>query len=458
MATSIKVCLQFMSYCAVFPKSSSDYMYFASLHVSDEECRIRTWDEDCSSRVVILSDENLSRSNNSREIAVDVAEIETVLSESRDCSESRNSAISVAEKSGDGKSQPDRFFSSFTLGFGEFRSKAFDSKSGDVMSGNPGSIVHRMDPGGADYNYASASRGAKVLSYNKEAKGASNVLCRDKDEYLRNPCSAAEKFIVVELSDETLVDTVEIANFEHYSSNPKDVELLGSLVYPTDLWDRLGNFTAANVKHAQRFVLPQPKWARYLKLNILNHYGSEFYCTLSLLEVYGVDAVEKMLEELMSVPAKLFTSDQKSSDHKSPSPGGESCQNAEGDSQTGLAVETSVAKPVTTVAVPDPIGEIRNLHVNRMPGDSVYKILMKKIKSLDINLSFLERYIEELNSRYGKVFKEIDRDLEEGNFLMDKILLEMRSLLESKETIVCPSISFHDYSLLFVGKNGFHTF
>ncbi|XP_019155563.1 PREDICTED: uncharacterized protein slp1-like [Ipomoea nil] len=392
-----------------------------------QECRSRAWDED-RRRVVILADENLSRSNNSRE---GVTEMETVLSESN-----RNSVSSIEEKAGDWKSQSDRFFRSVTLGLGEFRSKAFDSKSGDVMTGNPGSIVHRMEPGGADYNYASASRGAKVLAYNKEAKGASNVLCRDKDEYLRNPCSAAEKFVVVELSEETLVDTVEIANFEHYSSNPREIELLGSLVYPADSWDKLGSFTAANVKHAQRFALPDPKWARYLKLKILSHYGSEFYCTLSLLEVYGVDAVEKMLEELVSVPAKLCTSDQKSSTHKSSE--GEPCQNADGDDlQTGLAVETSdaVAKPVTTVAVSDPPGEIRSLHVNRMPGDSVYKILMKKIKSLDINLSFLERYLEELNSRYGKAFKEIDKDLEEGNFLMDKFLLEMRGLLESKETI-----------------------
>nr|GMD21607.1 SUN domain-containing protein 4-like isoform X1 [Ipomoea batatas] len=398
-----------------------------------QECRSRAWDEDRRRVVIQLADENLSRSNNSRE---GVSEMETVLSESN-----RNSVISIEEKSGDWKSQSDRFFSSVTLGLGEFRSKAFDSKSGDVMTGNPGSIVHRMEPGGADYNYASASRGAKVLAYNKEAKGASSVLCRDKDEYFRNPCSAAEKFVVVELSEETLVDTVEIANFEHYSSNPREIELLGSRVYPADSWVKLGSFTAANVKHAQRFVLPDPKWARYLKLNILSHYGSEFYCTLSLLEVYGVDAVEKMLEELVSVPAKLFSSDQKSSStHKSSSsqkPEGEPCQNADGDDlQTGLAVETSVAKPVTTVAVSDPpVGEIRSLHVSRMPGDSVYKILMKKIKSLDINLSFLERYLEELNSRYGKAFKEIDKDLEEGNFLMDKILLEMRGLLESKETI-----------------------
>ena len=65
---------------------------------------------------------------------------------------------------------------------------------------------------------------------------------------------------MIELSEETLVVTIEIANSEHYSSNPKEIELLGSLVFPTDDWVKLGNFTAANVKHAQRFALDEPKW------------------------------------------------------------------------------------------------------------------------------------------------------------------------------------------------------
>lgn len=63
-----------------------------------------------------------------------------------------------------------------------------------------------------------------------------------------------------------MVDTVAIANFEHCSSNLNDFELFSSLVYPTDDWVLLGNFTAGNVKHVQRFTLQEPKWARYLKL------------------------------------------------------------------------------------------------------------------------------------------------------------------------------------------------
>ncbi|KAK1288314.1 hypothetical protein QJS10_CPB19g00224 [Acorus calamus] len=188
-------------------------------------------------------------------------------------------------------------------GLDEFKSKTVNSRE-KLVTGQSGSVTHRVEPGGKEYNYASASKGAKVLAFNKETKGASNILDKDKDKYLRNPCSAEEKYVIIELSEETLVNTIEIANFEHYSSNLKDFELLSSLVYPTEKWDKVGNFTAANAKHAQRFTLQEPKWARYLKLNLLSHYGLEFYCTLSSIEVYGVDAVERMLEDLISVQDK----------------------------------------------------------------------------------------------------------------------------------------------------------
>ncbi|KAK6940370.1 SUN domain [Dillenia turbinata] len=328
------------------------------------------------------------------------------------------------------------------LGFDEFKNKAFSSKSKSA-TGQVGGIIHRVEPGGAEYNYASASKGAKVLAYNKEAKGASDILSRDKDKYLRNPCSVDGKFVVIELAEETLVDTIKIANFEHYSSNLKDFELLGSLVYPTDEWVDLGNFTAGNMKHAQRFALLEPKWIRYLKLNLLSHYGSEFYCTLSVVEVYGVDAVERMLEDLISVQDNLFASEEttcKQRTLESQPMFSEGDKNDNGfivDMNSGPALEDSGGRhEAPIINVPDPVEEIRHQQVSRMPGDSVLKILMQKVHSLDLNLSVLERYLEELNSRYGNIFKEFDKDIAEKDVLLDKIKSDIKIFIDSKEAIV----------------------
>lgn len=338
------------------------------------------------------------------------------------------------------KPKTERLLHAVPQGLDEFKHKALNSKSRTVND-QAGGIKHRVEPGGADYNYASASKGAKVLAYNKEAKGASNILGRDQDKYLRNPCSAEEKFVVIELSEETLVDTIQIANFEHYSSNLKDFELSSSLVYPTDTWAKLGNFTAVNAKHAQRFVLQEPKWVRYLKLNLLSHYGSGFYCTLSVVEVYGVDAVEKMLEDLVSVQDKFFSADKVSSEQKSVST---NQVVTEGDQYHDITCEVEAKQPLENIDVkqegalmdkPDPAEDNRHQQVSRMPGDSVLKILMQKVRSLDVNLSVLERFLEELTSRYGNILKEFDKEMGEKDVLMEKLRADIRSLFGHKEVM-----------------------
>ncbi|KAF4381091.1 hypothetical protein F8388_012013 [Cannabis sativa] len=348
---------------------------------------------------------------------------------------------SAGTKSENDISKTDRLSHVVPLGLDEFKSKQYSSKSKPGID-QSGGIKHRVEPGGKEYNYASASKGAKVLAFNKEAKGASNILGRDKDKYLRNPCSAEDKYVDIELSEETLVDTIEIANFEHYSSNLKDFELRGSLVYPSDKWVKLGNFTAGNVKLAQRFVLQEPKWVRYLKVNLLSHYGSEFYCTLSTIEVYGVDAVERMLEDLISAQGTKSMSEGAKGDQKPVSSQPEPLEGHDTNQKTAKETgsQTTTGSSIENLEiskndVPDPIEEVRHQQVGRMPGDTVLKILMQKVRSLDVNLSVLERYLEELTSKYGNFFKEIDKDIGEKDILLEKIRTEITNLLENHRTL-----------------------
>ncbi|KAJ4952767.1 hypothetical protein NE237_029599 [Protea cynaroides] len=334
----------------------------------------------------------------------------------------------------------DRLSRAAPLGLDEFKSKAINPK-GKPVTGQASGVIHRLEPSGTEYNYASDSKGAKVLAFNKEAKGASNILCKDKDKYLRNPCSAEEKVVVIELSEETFVDTIEIANFEHYSSNLKDFELLGSLIYPTDNWIKLGNFTAGNFKHSQRFALQEPKWVRYLKLNMLSHYGSEFYCTLSVLEVYGVDAVERMLEDWISVQDKPFGSEEMEAEQALVAPPSEPSEHEDlyghliTETDESASESSSVKHEVPKGNVPDPAMGIRPQNAGRMPGDTVLKILMQKVRSLDLSLSVLERYVEEMNSRYGAIVKEFDNDNSEKDAFLEKIRSAVKEIMDSKEVI-----------------------
>ncbi|KAJ4954707.1 hypothetical protein NE237_011490 [Protea cynaroides] len=334
----------------------------------------------------------------------------------------------------------------------DFRNKTMQGKDQKLQS-QLGNITHRLEPSGEEYNYASYSKGAKVLIHNKEANGASNILGRDQDKYLRNPCSVAHKFVVIELAEETLVDAIKIANFEHYSSNFKDFELSGSLSYPTETWTPMGNFVAANVKHAQRFMLLEPKWVRYLRLDLLSHYGSKFYCTLSLLEVYGVDAVERMLQDLIVVSEEPGP-DQ--SLNPSSSIGTVSSIKEPGSNdkdvtiQVQIAVDavrkgidniddelrhnTEVTKNIVSKSnIPDPVLEARHQTNGRIPSDTVLRILMQKMKSLELNLSVLEEYTKQLNQRHRDVLPELNKEISQYTLLTEKVKSEIKGLTEWKE-------------------------
>lgn len=346
----------------------------------------------------------------------------------------------------------------------EFKSKAFSLKP-KATNEQSGGIRHRVEPGGKEYNYGSASKGAKILEYNKDSKGAENILSKDKDKYLRNPCSVDDKFVVIELAEETLVHTIMVANFEHYSSNLKEFELLGSKVYPTETWVKLGNFTAGNVKHEQRFTLPDPKWARYLKLKFLSHYGSEFYCILSVVEVYGIDAVERMLEDLISSQNDVLVAEQAALKQKHEQSEAEfvkvdgsidenSTREEQFDQNSNNYITVS---DIPVSPLPDPTEEVRLQQNGRMPGDTVLKIIMQKVRSFDINLSVLERYLEELNTRYGNIFTDFDKEIQTKDKLLGKIKSDINSFHESNNLMVS-LVSVHNFKYILLSKLRFNSY
>ncbi|XP_026454155.1 SUN domain-containing protein 4-like [Papaver somniferum] len=332
----------------------------------------------------------------------------------------------------------DRLSRAAPLGLDEFKSKQLSIPKGKPVNGlSRCGVVHRKEAGGTEYNYASASKGAKVLDFNKEAKGASHILGKDKDKYLRNPCSAEVKFVVIELSEETLVDTIEVANFEHHASNLRDFEVLGSSVYPTDKWVSLGNITARNAKHVQRFDLEEPKWVRYVKFNLLNHYGYEFYCTLSAVGVYGMDAVEQMVEDLISVNDNHLGSEEVIVGPAPTPPQPEEPAQGDGwDFDNESVAESANSRPdVPKSNVRNPVPDDKPQQVGRMTGDTALKILLQKVRSMDLSLSVLERYLEELNSRYGNIFKELDDEIAAKDVLLDKYREDIKNLADSKEVM-----------------------
>nr|KAF6414492.1 SUN domain containing ossification factor [Molossus molossus] len=151
-------------------------------------------------------------------------------------------------------------------------------------------------------NYASVECGAKILAANPEAKSTSAILIENMDLYMLNPCSTKIWF-VIELCEPIQVKQFDIANYELFSSTPKDFLVSISDRYPTNKWIKLGTFHGRDERNVQSFPLDEQMYAKYVKMfikyikvELVSHFGSEHFCPLSLIRVFGTSMVEEYEE------------------------------------------------------------------------------------------------------------------------------------------------------------------
>uniref|UniRef100_A0A3Q1IQQ2 SUN domain-containing protein n=1 Tax=Anabas testudineus TaxID=64144 RepID=A0A3Q1IQQ2_ANATE len=162
-------------------------------------------------------------------------------------------------------------------------------------------------------NYASVECGAKILSANNEAKQQNLVSALPQYHYevfiydtcLIRICIFSLYFtrFVIELCEPIQVKQLDIANFELFSSTPKDFLVSISDRYPTNKWVKLGTFHARDERIVQSFPLDEQLYAKYVKMfikyikvELLSHFGSEHFCPLSLIRVFGTSMVEEYEE------------------------------------------------------------------------------------------------------------------------------------------------------------------
>ncbi|PWN40538.1 hypothetical protein IE81DRAFT_218539 [Ceraceosorus guamensis] len=166
------------------------------------------------------------------------------------------------------------------------------------------------------WNFASLDCAAVVHRSNPSAKFASSILSDKKDRYMLSPCPGVKRqdqpaasakgesqFVIVELCDEISIDTIVMANFEFFSRMFKRfrVRVARKLYDRDEDWVDIGSFRARNVRGLQVFNTVQPRsearFFRYLRIDFLEHYGSEFYCPVSLLRVYGLTQMDDYIRE-----------------------------------------------------------------------------------------------------------------------------------------------------------------
>jgi hypothetical protein len=177
--------------------------------------------------------------------------------------------------------------------------QTFEKQAETLPSDELASLKHR-------WNFASLDCAAVVHRTNPSAKFASSILSEKKDRYMLSPCPSAQgepQFVIIELCDEIKIDTLVLANFEFFSRMFKrfKVHVSRNLNGGDDEWLDIGSFRARNVRGLQVFKTPEPagdaRFFRYIRIDFLEHYGSEYYCPLSLVRVYGLTQMDDYIRE-----------------------------------------------------------------------------------------------------------------------------------------------------------------
>jgi hypothetical protein len=173
--------------------------------------------------------------------------------------------------------------------------KVIEDQQRDAMvyDGDKPSLHRSKDAGKTckeRFSYASFDAGATILKTSRGAKNAKAILVENKDSYMLLECAAESKYVILELSDDILIDTIVLANFEFFSSMIRQFQVSVSDRYPVkmDRWRDVGTFEARNSRDIQAFLVENPQiWAKYVRIQFLSHYGNEYYCPVSLLRVHG---------------------------------------------------------------------------------------------------------------------------------------------------------------------------
>lgn len=140
-------------------------------------------------------------------------------------------------------------------------------------------------------NYASLECGGKIIASNSEAQHTGALLTSTKDEYMLSPCTNRIWF-VVELCEAIQAEKIELANFELFSSSPKNFTVAVSNRFPTRDWSNVGRFIAEDQRNIQSFDLHPHLFGKFVRVDIHSHYNSEHFCPVSLFRVFGTSEFE----------------------------------------------------------------------------------------------------------------------------------------------------------------------
>ncbi|TID29960.1 hypothetical protein CANINC_001471 [Pichia inconspicua] len=313
------------------------------------------------------------------------------------------------------------------------------------------------------FNFASFDCAATVIKTNSEAKSANAVLVDNKDSYLLNECKSNNQFVIIELCEDILVDEVVIGNFEFYSSVFKKLRFSVSDRYPVQQWVTIGEFEAINERGNQHFNINNPIiWAKFIKIEILSHYGNEFYCPISTIQVYGKTMMEQFKEEVVPAPIITTNNIESLSFDINLSKAFASC--FEFNSTIDEQKECSAGYLKLEEFLQDEGNKLCNIdeeveNIQIPPQDSIYKNIVKRLNALEGNTTLTQRYIEEQWKHISEGLNKLENQYNGQHEIIGRLFAYQQKLFErtideisSEMKVIEKNIEFYRYlTIILIG-------
>lgn len=290
-------------------------------------------------------------------------------------------------------------------------------------------IFNEEEPEGKVYkdkmNYASLDCAATIIKTNSEAQGASSVLLENKDKSLLNPCSASNQFVTIELCEDILIESIVMANLEFFSSTFRRVRFSVSERFPVPKngWKIIGEFEAENTRTIQTFKINNPIiWARYLRIEVLSHYGEEFYCPITLVRAHGVAMIDEFKMEIQSEDegSEIMRRANELNQVQQ-----EKCQIPQSFATNNMSFfldqkqYSQCIAPLTLIDFEEFFQDHRgNENITKITDstsslplnteESIFKNIMKRLAGLEMNTTMSVMYIEEQSKLLSKSFGKLE--------------------------------------------------
>ncbi|CAK59053.1 unnamed protein product (macronuclear) [Paramecium tetraurelia] len=164
----------------------------------------------------------------------------------------------------------------------------------NIWSSSQTKITQKNPP--SAQNFASQFGGAIILTKSSALKQVDNVLVDSVEVYMITECNQKMCFLLYVQKKRFLQKQQHLQIKSCIPQLLKTFkQVYGSVVYPTRVWELLGNFYAEDINEWQIFNLDQ-RFLRYLKILIVDFHNAEFHCTLTQIRVFGKTVIGDLID------------------------------------------------------------------------------------------------------------------------------------------------------------------